>query len=272
MEIGEHTSFQIILYLQIKIAGMEVWIGTLVSVFLVSLVSLVGVFFLALRKEKLQNIQLLLVGLATGGLLGGAFFHLLPESFESFDHPEEASLILALGFMLFFILERFLHWHHNHTTGLSENTGIKPFGTINLVADMFHNFLDGLLIAAAFSYSTSIGIATTITVLLHELPQEIGDFGVLIHAGYSRKKALLFNFLSACTAFIGAILILSTGKSAEGISTWILPLAAGGFIYLAAADLIPELHAEKKVKRSIQQFIALLLGMFFLYLLGLSAH
>lgn len=251
--------------------NMNVWIYTLLSVSIISLVSLVGIFFLAIRKESLKKLQLLLVALATGGFLGGAFFHLLPESFESFDHPEEASLYLALGFLMFFVLERFLHWQHDHTTGLKDN-GIKPFGTVNLVADMFHNFLDGLLIAAAFSYSTEIGIATSIAVFFHELPQEIGDFGVLIHAGFSRKKALLFNFLSACTAFIGAILVLFIGNTAMHLEKYILAFAAGAFIYLAAADLIPELHAEKKANRSLVQFIALLMGMGFLLLLSGLTH
>lgn len=250
---------------------MEVWLGTLISVFLVSLISLIGVLFLAFKKEKLQNIQLILVALATGGLLGGAFFHLLPESFESFENITVASLLLALGFLLFFILERFLHWHHNHTSGISENQ-IKPFGTINLVADMFHNLIDGLLIAAAFTYSTEIGIATTLTVLMHELPQEIGDFGVLIHAGFSKRKALIFNFLSACTAFIGALIVLLIGRTAADISKFVLPFAAGGFIYLAAADLIPELHTEKAPRKSFYQFLALLLGMGFLFLIGLIAE
>jgi zinc and cadmium transporter len=249
---------------------MEVWVGTLISVFIVSLVSLFGVFFLALRKEKLKEIQLILVGLATGGLLGGAFFHLLPESFESFDSVPLASVLLAFGFLLFFILERFLHWHHNHTAGIGENQ-VKPFGTINLVADMFHNLLDGILIAAAFNYSVEIGIATTLTVLMHELPQEIGDFGVLLHAGFSRKKALVFNFLSACTAFIGALIVLVLGNTAADISMYILPFAAGGFIYLAAADLIPELQAEKATHRSVYQFLALLLGMACLFVIILIA-
>lgn len=250
---------------------MQVWLVTLLGVLIVSLISLIGIFFLAIQKEKLKQLQLVLVALATGGLLGGAFFHLLPESFESYEDPWLASLLLSFGFILFFVLERFLHWHHNHTSGINESK-IKPFGTVNLVADMFHNFLDGLLIAASFSYSMEIGLATTLTVLLHEIPQEIGDFGVLIHAGFSRKKALIFNFLSACTAFVGALVVLLTGQAAANLSRYILPFAAGGFIYLAAADLIPELHTEKAPWRSIIQFIALLIGMLFLLLIALIAE
>ena len=248
---------------------MHVWLYTFLSVTVVSLISLAGIFFLAVKKEKLKQIQLILVGLATGGLLGGAFFHLLPESFEVFENKKIASLFLVFGFLIFFVLERFLHWHHDH--GVSENK-IKPFGTINLVADMFHNLLDGLLIGAAYSYSPSLGLATTITVLMHELPQEIGDFGVLIHAGFSRRKALFYNFLSACTAYLGALVVFIFGARAESLSKDILPLAAGGFLYLAAADLIPELHTEKGVFRSFLQFIALLLGMAMLFVILLFAE
>jgi zinc and cadmium transporter len=243
---------------------MKIWIWTFLSIGLVSLISLISIIFLALRKERLRKIQLILVGFATGGLLGGSFFHLLPESFESFGNVITASLLLAGGFILFFMLERFLHWRHNH--GLDGDQA-KHFGLLNLVADGFHNLLDGLLIGAAYMYSPSVGIATTLTVLMHELPQEIGDFGVLIHAGYSRKKALFFNFLSACTAFIGGLLVFLLGDNAEYVSKAILPVAAGGFIYLAAADLIPELHTEKAVNRSFYQFLALLAGMGMLFLI-----
>ena len=124
--------------------------SSLISILIVSLISLVGVFFLAIRKEKLENIQLLLVALATGGLLGGAFFHLLPEAFKSFENVRLASSLVILGFVIFFVLERFLHWHHDHTEGISSHH-IKPVGLINLVADGFHNLLDGILITASYS-------------------------------------------------------------------------------------------------------------------------
>jgi zinc and cadmium transporter len=245
---------------------MNIWVGTFIAVTIVSLVSLIGVFFLALNPDKLRRIQLILVGLATGGLLGGAFIHLIPEAFESFKNSQHASILLVAGFLLFFILERFLHWQHDHTAGISDNH-IKAFGPINLIADMFHNFLDGILIGAAFLYSSEIGIATTITVLLHEIPQEIGDFGILIHAGYTPRKALFYNFASACSSYIGAFMVLIFSGTADLLSKAVLPLAAGGFIYLAAADLIPELHTEKNLKSSIYQFGAILFGIGVLFIL-----
>jgi len=246
--------------------NVNIWLATIISVAVVSLVSLIGVFFLALKSDKLEKIQLILVALATGGLLGGAFVHLIPEAFEAFKNPVIASIAMVLGFLMFFILERFLHWQHKHTTA-HINGGIKPFGTINIVADALHNFLDGILIGAAYLYNPEIGLATTLAVLLHEIPQEIGDFGILIRAGFSIKKALFFNFASACSSFIGAILVLSFQGSAGVISKAVLPLAAGGFIYLAAADLIPELHTEKTIKNSIYQFITLIFGVGILFLL-----
>jgi zinc and cadmium transporter len=245
---------------------MNLWVSTFFSVTIVSLISLIGVFFLALNPEKLRRIQLILVGLATGGFLGGAFMHLIPEAFESFKNPQFASVLLVAGFLLFFILERFLHWQHDHTAGISSNQ-IKPLGPINLIADMFHNFLDGILIGAAFLYKPEIGIATTITVILHEIPQEIGDFGILIHAGYTPRKALFYNFASACSSYIGAFLVLIFSGTAVLLSKAVLPIAAGGFIYLAAADLIPELHTEKNLKNSIFQFCAILCGIGLLFLL-----
>ena len=245
-----------------------IWINVFLSVLVVSLISLAGIFFLVLKKESLNKLQLILVGFATGGLLGGAFFHLLPETFGIYKKPAYASIWIIVGFLLFFILERFLHWHHSHNLS-SNNNAIKPFGIVNLLADMLHNFLDGILIAASYKYSFEIGLVTTITVLMHELPQEIGDFGVLIHAGFSRKKALIYNYLSACSAFIGAFIILLLNQPASELSKIILPFAAGGFIYLAAADLVPELHTEKKILRSVYQFIALLAGMSLLLIMSL---
>jgi zinc and cadmium transporter len=225
------------------------------------------VLFLAIKKERLQDIQLLLVALATGGLLGGAFFHLLPETFESFGNVRLASSLIVFGFVIFFVLERFLHWHHNHTLGISGHH-IKPFGPINIIADGFHNLLDGILIAASYNHSFEIGLTTTLIVAIHELPQEIGDFGVLIHAGYTRKKALIVNFASACAAFLGAAIVLLFGSSAETVSKAIIPIAAGGFIYLAAADLVPVLHNEKSLRKSFYQFLALLFGISLLFLLS----
>jgi len=245
---------------------MNLWVYTFISVTIISLISLVGVFFLVLKPENLRRIQLILVGLATGGLLGGAFIHLIPETFETFKNPQYASILLVVGFLLFFILERFLHWQHDHTAGIS-NGHIKPFGPINIIAGMFHNFLDGILIGAAFLYKPEIGITTTIIVILHEIPQEIGDLGILIHAGYTPRRALFYNFVSACSSYLGAFVVLIFSRAANILSIAVLPIAAGGFIYLAAADLIPELHTEKNLNNSIYQFCAILCGIGLLFLL-----
>ncbi len=247
---------------------MEIWLNTFVSVAIISLISLVGIFFMSLHEKKLQNIQLILVAFSAGGLLGGAFFHLLPEAFESIEDATVASSLLMAGFISLFILEKYLHWHHKHSTKhILLKNDVKPLGPLNLFADVFHNLLDGVLIGAAYLYNFELGVTTTIIVLMHELPQEIGDFGVLVHAGYKPRKALFFNFLSACTSFLGAFLALWLGSTSDRLEAYILPLAAGSFLYLASADLIPELQSEYQVKKSIVQLLSLFVGMGLLFIL-----
>lgn len=244
----------------------QTWIYSFIAIGIVSLASLLGVLFLALRRSLLDKILTVLVAFAAGGLLGASFFHILPESFHHMS-GKTASLWIVGGFMGFFVLEKTLHWHHNHSDSLHD-TKVKVFGPLNLMADLLHNFLDGILIAAAFKVDPHIGWVTTFAVLAHEIPQEIGDFGVLVHAGFSRKKALALNFLSACAAFLGGILMLTAGHAVAHLETVILPLAAGGFIYIAAADLIPELHSNSKKGASIIQFVFLVFGLALLYFLS----
>lgn len=237
---------------------MQVWIYTIVSVILVSLISMVGIFFFSLDRNKLNSILLLLVSFAVGGLFGDAFIHLLPESFRKIGTNLTASLYIMLGIFIFFILEKFVRWRHCHVTNSGEH--LHPMVTMNLIGDGVHNLIDGILIGASYSVSVTTGITTTLAVILHEIPQEIGDFGVLIHGGLSLKKALLFNFLSSVTAIFGAVISLSIGPQIEGYSLAMLPITAGGFIYIAGSDLIPELQHEVKVSVSVRQFTAILLG------------
>jgi zinc and cadmium transporter len=242
-----------------------IWILTLLSVFIVSLISLIGVFMLSMDERKLRRILFILVSLAVGGLFGDAFIHLLPESFRAESGELSASLYVLLGIILFFILEKFLHWRHSHITDESEH--IHPVGYINLIADGVHNFFDGVLIAASFLFSFQTGLATTIAVILHEIPQEIGDFGILIHSGFTRKRALQFNYLSATTAFLGAIIALIIGHSLANFSEIMIPITAGGFIYIAGSDLVPELHKELEFSRSLMQFVGILIGLGLMLLL-----
>ncbi|RME31311.1 ZIP family metal transporter [Candidatus Woesearchaeota archaeon] len=227
-----------------------------ISVSIVSLLSLIGIFFLSVRKRTLQALLLELVAFSIGALLGGAFLHLLPESFALFAG---AGWLVLLGFFIGFLLERAVHWHHCHEHDCEH--AVKPFAWVNLVGDGVHNLIDGAIIASAFLVDTHAGVATTIAVALHELPQEIGDYAVLVHAGLSRTKALALNFASAATAFLGAFAVILLNELASSFVKYLLPIAAGLFIYLAATDLIPELHKEKRAGRIIVQLLAVILGL-----------
>ncbi len=234
---------------------------TIASVLAISLVAFTGLLFLSLKKKTLQSLLLELVAFSVGGLLGGVFFHLLPETVEELGFTPMVALILLSGFLFTFLTEKFIHWHHCHGQHCEHHLHeVKPFAVINLLGDGIHNFIDGAVIAAAYLVSTPVGFATTIAVLLHEIPQEVGDFAVLIHGGFSRVKALLWNFLSALTALLGALLTLLISDAVQGIIPYLLPFAAGTFLYLAGTDLIPELHKETRVARNVAQLVAILAG------------
>ena len=227
------------------------------SVMGVSLVSLIGIFMLSLREDLLRKYTFLFMSVAVGALLGDAFIHLIPEALEEAENKVVVSVLVILGILFFFILEKFFHWHHH---GEDKDTHIHPVGKLTLVSDGLHNFLDGIIIAASFFVSIPIGIATTFAVLLHEIPQEIGDFSVLLHAGYKKTKALWLNFFSALAAVLGAVLFFIVGEQLESFIIYALPVAAGGFIYIATADLIPELQKTTSRKYSLYQIIAVLVG------------
>lgn len=234
-------------------------IYSLGSVILVSLISFIGIFTLTLKHEKLDKLTSFLVALSIGTLLGDAFLHLLPETMADSDGSLFVWLWIIGGIMTFFILEKIVCWHHCHLPAES-SAHIHKMGIMNSVGDGFHNFIDGVIIAGSFLVSLPIGIATTIAIVAHEIPQEISDFGILIYSGYSKKKALFYNFLSAAMAIIGAIITLAIGSAIDGIILYIIPFTAGGFIYIATADLIPELHKETAPQKSIKQILIILLG------------
>ncbi len=229
------------------------------SVVLVSLVSLVGVVSLALNRDFLQKILLLLVSFAAGAMLGDAFLHLIPEAFGAGKlEPLSVSLFILSGIVVFFVLEKIIHWHHCHTANHDHH---EVVGTMNLIGDALHNFIDGAVIAGSYLVSIPLGVATTMAVILHELPQEFSDFGVLLHAGFSREKALLFNFLSALSAILGALVVLFLLQGEPSIESMLIPFTAGGFIYIALADLLPELRKEERLSVSAVQAFVFILGL-----------
>ena len=234
----------------------------LISTFLVSLISLVGIITLAIKDKFLQGILFCLIGFSAGALIGGAFLHILPEALER-NNSIAVFYYLILGIILFFLLERYLHWRHCHEEGACKT---HAFTYLTLVGDGFHNLIDGMVIAASFMVSTKLGLVTTLAIILHEIPQELSDFAVLVYGGFTKKKALLFNFASALMAMIGAVAGFFLTSLSVNFSNFILPLTAGGFIYIATSDLIPEIHKESNQRRATLAFIAFLFGIIFMAL------
>lgn len=224
---------------------------------MVSVLSLTGILLLSFREVLFRKCIPLFISIAVGALLGDAFIHLIPEALVN-EHTTSMSLLIIAGILLFFVLEKFLHWHHHGED--TEAAHIHPVGRLVLVSDIIHNFLDGVIIAASFMVSVPVGLATTLAVVLHEIPQEVGDFAVLLHAGYTKRRAILLNFLTALSAFFGAALFLAIGEYAEPLTAYFIPLTAGGFIYIAVADLIPELQKTKQLKNSLYQLAAVIIG------------
>ncbi|MDP2593623.1 MAG: ZIP family metal transporter [bacterium] len=248
------------------------WIYALSAVFAVSLISLAGIFTLKFRRARLQKFISFTVSLSVGALFADAFIHLIPEAYEEVSDTTDAAIFVVLGILVFFILEKFLEWKHSHgeleetfeTEAEHDHGRIKPVGILVLFSDGVHNIIDGVIIGASFLVSPSLGIASTIAILLHEIPHEIADYGILLHSGFKRKKALFFNFLSAATAILGTIVALSVGESLEGIIPYVLAFGAGNFIYIAGSDLVPELKKSTGVKATLNQIIAIVVGILFM--------
>lgn len=246
---------------------MSVLIYILIATFLGSIVSLIGGFIL-LAKEKLAlKISHFLASFAAGVLLGSAFFDLLPEALHaSREKTSEIFFWALLGIILFFLLERFIHWFHHHDEfhdHLKESKSTLP---LIIIGDTVHNFLDGVVMAATFLASIPLGIITALAVAAHEIPQEIGDFGLMLHKGLPRKKIILVNILSAASALVGAVITYLLGDILEGYIPVFLALTAGFFIYIAASDLIPEIHHEKRPRFAVIETLLLLLGILLTWL------
>ncbi|MDP3879550.1 MAG: ZIP family metal transporter, partial [Dehalococcoidales bacterium] len=199
------------------------------------------------------------ISFAAGALAGDAFIHLIPEAFEELGTGLLTPLLIIAGMLAFFAIESSIHWRHCHIPTSEHH--VHPVAALNLISESLHNFIDGVLIAASYMVSIPLGIATTVAVMAHEIPQEIGDFGVLVYAGFTIKKALLFNFAAALTAVIGAVIVLVIGQHISGLSALMLPITAGGFIYIAGSDIVPEIHRTcDRLIIAAGHFVAILLG------------
>ncbi len=283
--------------------SLEITLG-FVMIFIIGVVSLVGLLFLSLKEKTLDKILFALVAYSTGIIFASALLDLIPEAIH---HAEELVaeghvvgeidlfLFVIVGFVVFFFLERFIYWFHGHahahehdadlkacveniesfggkTAGYVDGTSrgdkkVKSFAILNLVGDGLHNFLDGVVIMVSFLAGIPTGIAITLAVLFHELPQEIGDFGVLLYGGFTRKRALIFNFVSAMVAIVGGLVAVFLSETLETFNMFILAFSGGGFIYIAAVELMPEILKEKKLGKSVAQSLIVIAGIGMMWVL-----
>jgi zinc and cadmium transporter len=233
----------------------------IIATFLITLCVWIAVFFIFFEKRFLDKILIFLVSLSAGSLMGGAFLHLLPEAGEMLSANALYGTFL-ISFVIFFLIEKIFHWRHCHESDCSVHT----FGYMNLFGDSVHNFIDGLVIASTFIVDFKLGVATTLAVAIHEIPQEIGDYGVLIYAGFKNKTALILNYLVALAVVFGGIVGYFFFSRIEGVLPYLLPIAAGGFVYIAASDLMPEIRKEVNIKKSVTAFAIFVLGILLIYL------
>ena len=248
---------------------MIIFVYIIITTFIISLISFIGIFTLALKDKVLNKILLFLVSLSAGALMAGAFLHLIPEAIEKsirehdghLEIPLEIFIYVLFGFILFFIIEKVLHWRHCH----KGKCDIHTFHYMNLVGDSVHNFIDGLILAASFVTSIELGITTSLAIVAHEIPQEIGDFGVLIYGGFKKKKAIVLNFVVATTSIIGGIIGFLLSRAIGETTIFLLPFAAGGFIYIAATDLVPEIKKELDYKKYLLTLIIFIMGILLMW-------
>ncbi len=259
---------------------MDPIVLSILSVLIISLMSFIGVLTLVLQKDLLESMLIYLVAFATGALLGASFFHLIPEVIELQGGYESViPVAILLGMLTVYVLEKIIRWHHHHSVKhelvneASANETVKPYVYNNLIGDGLHNFIDGLSLAIAFNVSASIGMVAFAAILIHELAQEFGDFGILVKGGLSPKKALFFNFLSAFTAVLGVIVGIMMLNMRElvnltnTITTVVLSITTGMFLYLSLSDLVPELHEEKNLKISMLTTLVGIFGVVIMYML-----
>lgn len=255
---------KIYIFNEFNASMVSIWVYVIISVLFVSFVAIIGILPFLIRKRPSQKALLLLVSLSAGTLFGGAFFHLLPEGIALGGLNIGTMVYVMVGLLTLFVVEKFVHWRHSHEHPDMEHKHAHGhayhLAPMNIIGDGVHNFIDGLAIAGTYLVSIPLGIVATISVILHEVPQEIADFGVLLYSGMSRKKALLFNFLSAVTAIAGAVVGLILGSRVAGFTEFVLPFAAGNFLYIAGSNLVPELHKRCGMKESLLHLIMILIG------------
>ena len=246
---------------------MKTDVLSIFSVVGVSLVSLVGLVTVSMSEARMQRLASIFVSFAAGALLGDAFIHLIPETFSEQTPPLGPSLLILSGMMIFFVVEKLMR--HRHTLPGRDMSVTRPeLAAINVLGDAIHNFIDGVLIGASYLASPALGISTTVAVLFHEIPQEFGDFSILIHSGLTVRKAVVLNLASASVAIFGTVTVLVAGTVAgTRITALLLPATAGGFVYLALADLVPELQTDRTIRSLVIQTALMACGIALMALL-----
>lgn len=242
---------------------MNTLILTTIATSLVGLCGLIGIFALFTKKEISPRLLHLMIAFSSGALLGEAFIHMIPEAAETLDIRTISYIILAT-LIGYFVIEKLLHWHHHDDT----ETDNHAIGVISLIGEAIHNFIDGFVVASAFVVSPALGIATTIAIITHEIPHELGNFAILIHSGFSKKQAVLWNFVIGLLAILGGIAGVLIGESVQKIAEYAVPFAAGGFLYIALSDLMPSLKHEVKGKNWIFSLFFVVLGCVLMFLVA----
>jgi zinc and cadmium transporter len=232
---------------------------------LMSAIALVGSVTLVLREQTLQRILLPLVAFAAGSLLGGALFHMLPLALAQIESPGPVFLTAAAGFVVFLALEQFMHWHHCHRDLMDH---VEPSTYLILIADGLHNFLGGLAVGGVFLVDVQLGIMAWLAAAMHEVPQELGDFGVLMHGGWKKASALWFNLISGLTFLLGGLVVYFASIRFQINTDYLIAFGAGNFLYIGASDLIPQINKEETLANNLLHFAALVAGLALLY--GLS--
>ena len=242
----------------------------ILSVILVSLVSILSTIPLFIQKKISDKTLLFLLSISVGVLLSTVFIHFLPE-IVSQEYNLKIALYILLGFLLMFILEKFIHYHHNKKCESSDcgHSHAYHLAPVNLIGDGIHNFIDGLVIAGSYAVNVVVGVTATLSIIFHEIPQELADFGILLYSGFSKKKALMFNFLSALTSILGVIVGFLLLTKLSGFIYFVIPFAAGNFIYIAASNLLPQLHRRCNLKDTFVHFFAIVLGIFIVVLISI---
>ena len=234
-----------------------------------SFLGLIGGIILLKSKKIAYKLSYIFVAFAIGALLSTAFLDLLPEALEKGNNIENVFISALIGILIFFLIEKFVIWHHHHTYGEKEK---HSYNSLVIIGDTIHNFIDGVILTAAFIVSPFIGITAFIAIVMHEIPQEISDFGILLHGKMKRKKILIISILSSLASVVGVFISYYFITSIVGIISPIIGFSAGVFIYIAASDLIPETKKIISNKKSLIQILLIILGILLIWYTGQISH